>query len=443
MHFFNGLFSVVCLFSPALNNSYSNLQSANEGCKALSYEDFNVSLLSIGSVFEASFLRFWLQLPRAVSGAELPADTSVWSALRVLADCPECYRNWTWANVQSEPVRYTDWLIPPSSPRGCYVFIPDPYMRQSLLSDNGLGSIQPALSCEVNHFAVCQAPAKNAVLHEAVPHQLTRPFCSRVDQAASPSALVSINTNSHTGKPCLRWDLVPANLTYFPLESNWMRHRVHTSEEVGGDGNPSYAEHFCSLWYNARTEHFDYGCYVQLDPPLFEVCDLSYCDLPIAYHSSLLSPALVASFLFSLALLLILLAIATWRGCFQHARSGYRRLFTPASFHRKRSRASLIQFMPPDTLSGLPSHEINDPTMNVMFRKSTTQLRHNVNSTGPVNTQTHTIPPTELGTAGLTSILAPAPLVSVRNGMSGYANPIYNPTLSNSPEDDYDPEAEL
>lgn len=60
-------------------------------CKNLSTPTYNVSLLTIASVFEASFLRVWLNQPRDVSGGGLPISEAVWTALKVPTTCPGCY----------------------------------------------------------------------------------------------------------------------------------------------------------------------------------------------------------------------------------------------------------------------------------------------------------------------------------------------------------------
>ncbi|KAF5401209.1 Lectin C-type domain protein, partial [Paragonimus heterotremus] len=200
-------------------------QTSSRRCQALSSRQNNVSLLSIASVFEASFLRSWLRLPRALGGAGLSADQPVWSALSVSEDCPKCFWNWTWDTIDFEPVRYTDWLVSPSpNPSGCYVFEPTPYKRGDFKADQGLGSLRPAASCAHTYFTVCQTLTKptdsrvdlnlavTASHREPTTHQPARQQCFNFLNTHAADYYLENVTVSRDGKPCIRYVILCVHL---------------------------------------------------------------------------------------------------------------------------------------------------------------------------------------------------------------------------------------
>ncbi|VDP38240.1 unnamed protein product [Schistosoma margrebowiei] len=195
-------------------------------CKNLSTPTYNVSLLTIASVFEASFLRVWLNQPRDVSGGGLPLSEAVWTALKVPTTCPGCYANWTWETYDNEPVRYTDWYKSPGeNPGGCYLFHQAPYTTlENNRIDSGIGSIQLASSCETHQFVACQTLAlindtsskllsyhritSNVDVPSTLHHQPVRPDCFKPKIAMSKFEHdVMYETKimqSVTGRQCLR-----------------------------------------------------------------------------------------------------------------------------------------------------------------------------------------------------------------------------------------------
>ncbi|VDP90832.1 unnamed protein product [Echinostoma caproni] len=143
---------------------------------------------------------------------------------------PMCYRildpsrkmtwqNWTWNS--SEPVRYTDWFIPPTpSPSGCYVFHSNPHHHDDPMSISGLGSLRPESTCEALHYAICQTVASRSQPASAASSALTtmpatrfvdadripsRPSCFRLDETRPNSLEYRTDVvRSVSAKPCIR-----------------------------------------------------------------------------------------------------------------------------------------------------------------------------------------------------------------------------------------------
>ncbi|CAH8593658.1 unnamed protein product [Schistosoma turkestanicum] len=285
--------------------------SANIACKNLSTATYNVSLLTIASVFEANFLRVWLNQPRGVDGGGLPVSEAVWTALKVPTTCPSCYANWTWTTDDNEPVRYTDWYKSPSgNPGGCYLFHQAPYTTlEDNRIDTGFGSIQLASSCETPHFVACQTlafmnnntslklstdhfgtPNANMLSSASSPtrrhHQPIRPDCFKPNVRISKfqhAALYETKIlHSITGKQCVRWDLIDHNFSETSLDFNFIRNHLLAAEMVfGGSNTYSYAENYCSHIHDESTQSTKFGCYVSVNPPIFENCSLTVCLHPL------------------------------------------------------------------------------------------------------------------------------------------------------------------
>ncbi|CAH8631355.1 unnamed protein product [Schistosoma bovis] len=287
-----------------------NWASANMACKNLSTPTYNVSLLTIASVFEASFLRVWLNQPRDVSGGGLPISEAVWTALKVPTTCPGCYANWTWETHDNEPVRYTDWYKSPGeNPGGCYLFHQAPYTTlENNRIDSGIGSIQLASSCETHQFVACQTLAlindtsskllsyhritSNVDVPSTPHHQPVRPDCFKPKIAMSKFEHDVIYETkimqSVTGRQCLRWDLIDHNFTDVSLDFNFIRNHLLSAEMVhGGSNTYSYAENYCSHIHDGKTQSTKFGCYISINPPMFENCSLIQClhSVPTAGQS--------------------------------------------------------------------------------------------------------------------------------------------------------------
>ncbi|CAI2733690.1 unnamed protein product [Schistosoma spindalis] len=270
-----------------------NWASANMACKNLSTPTYNVSLLTIASVFEASFLRVWLNQPRDVNGGGLPISEAVWTALKVPTTCPGCYANWTWETYDNEPVRYTDWYKSPGeNPGGCYLFHQAPYITlENNRIDSGIGSIQLASSCETHQFVACQTLAlindtsstllfyhrttSNIDVPSTLHHQPMRPNCFKPKIAMSKFEHDVIYETkvmqSVTGRQCLRWDLIDHNFTDVSLDFNFIRNHLLSAEMVhGGSNTYSYAENYCSHIHDGKTQSTKFGCYISINPPIFE-----------------------------------------------------------------------------------------------------------------------------------------------------------------------------
>lgn len=121
----------------------------------------------------------------------------------------------------SEPVRYTDWFIPPTpSPSGCYVFHSNPFHRDDPMSINGLGSLRPESTCDAMHYVVCQTAAVTASAnfkpsvvktadssnqHNISHHQPHRPSCFRMDETKFSSVMYRADlVRSVSNKSCIR-----------------------------------------------------------------------------------------------------------------------------------------------------------------------------------------------------------------------------------------------
>ncbi|KAF5396618.1 hypothetical protein PHET_10312 [Paragonimus heterotremus] len=202
-----------------------------------------------------------------------------------------------------------------------------------------------------------------------------------------------------------------------------MRSRLQAAESVGGEGNPSYAENFCSTVYDAATKSFNYGCYVHLKPLQFEACHLSRCPTVTVSRVPLLGPLTITLLLLFIVLCFGLLGVALWRG-YAPLHAGYRRYFTPVRFRSNRMRRSSVQFIPPDKLAY--GHRIDGEPDSGHTRSC---LAHSNGLLSAVDNDKQ---------AG--SIYVPDP-PQIQN--QGYTNPIYNSLTVSVPEDDYDPEAEL
>ncbi|OON23505.1 lectin C-type domain protein, partial [Opisthorchis viverrini] len=433
-------------------NKKLNWKESSEHCKALSTPGNNVSLLSVASVFEASFLRSWLRMPQEMGGAGLAADEPVWSGLQVTNRCPDCYGNWTWDTLDNASVRFTDWLIPPTpTPSGCYIFHPNPYTRRESMANSGLGSLQPVGSCDLTYFAVCQTLANETVEQHRTDasvtpaaHQAIRPNCFIFDAHGSDKLFLTNVTQSHAGRPCIRWDLVPNNLTDFRLDSSWLKHRLHMTEIVGADGFASYAENYCSVLYHVQLREYKYECYVSLDPLTSEECDLIPCP-HILRRFYLLGPVTTAIILMFLLGAVIILAVGFWRG-YAPFRSGYRRYFSPKRFSSSRVHRSSVQFVPPDTVSCVQPVHVNDSTNGYV------RAAHNNKSKGtsekvanPDQSRLLLNQPVAGNNDASDSpgyIYTP-PVGPVDRAQTGFTNPIYAPHSFIVPEDDYDPEADM
>ncbi|TNN07662.1 C-type mannose receptor 2 isoform 2 [Schistosoma japonicum] len=271
--------------------------SSNIACKNLSTSTYNVSALTVASVFEASFLRTWLHQPREANGGGLPVDEAVWTALKVSTTCPRCYSNWTWQTYDDEPVRYTDWYKSPGkNPGGCYLFQQAPYTTENNPIDSGLGSLQLSSSCETHHFVVCQTLALTSTpklpnYQRALPlanvpplhHQIVRPDCIKPNLKISKfqhNALYDAKIiHSSTGKQCVRWDLIDHNFTEVALDFNFIRNYLLAAETVhGGSSTYSYAENYCSHIHDEKSQSTKFGCYININPPIFENCSLITCQ---------------------------------------------------------------------------------------------------------------------------------------------------------------------
>ncbi|TGZ60208.1 hypothetical protein CRM22_008663 [Opisthorchis felineus] len=429
-----------------------NWKESSEHCKALSTPGNNVSLLSVASVFEASFLRSWLRMPREMGGAGLPADEPVWSGLQVTNKCPDCYRNWTWDTPDNASVRFTDWLIPPTpTPSGCYIFHPNPYTRRESMANSGLGSLQPVGSCDLTYFAVCQTLANETVEQHRTngpvtpaAHQAIRPNCFTFDAHGSDKLFLTNVTQSHTGRPCIRWDLVPNNLTDFRLDSSWLKHRLHMTEIVGADGFVSYAENYCSVLYLVQFREYKYECYVSLDPLTSEECNLTPCP-HILRRFYLLGPVTTAIILLFLLGAVAILAVGFWRG-YAPLRSGYRRYFSPTRFSSSRVHRSSVQFVPPDTVSCVQPVHVNDGTNG--YAKVAHNTKSKAISEKPASSDHSRLllnqPISRKNdTSGGPGYIYTPPVGPADPAQTGFTNPIYAPRSFIVPEDDYDPEADI
>ncbi|THD21253.1 hypothetical protein D915_008180 [Fasciola hepatica] len=424
-----------------------NWQDAMIGCRKLTTKDYNVSALSIASVFEASFLRAWLHLPRSLGGAELTSTEPVWSGLRVTHQCPQCLYNWTWNS--SEPVRYTDWFIPPTpSPGGCYVFHSNPYYRDDLMSINGLGSLRPESTCDAVHYAVCQTVAITTSTSSQPSTMRTpelfsrfsgscrlpsRPACFSLDETNSKSEMYRSDVvRSVSNKSCIRWDLVPANLSNYHMTSDWIRHRISAATAVGSDGTPSYAENYCSLVFNTTTKRTVFGCYVGLKPIQFEHCQLQTCDNAIASSTHWV----VWVFLILLCIGVCVLGVSLWRGC-TPLRLGYRRHFTPSLRSTRFSHGGAVRFMASDESSSTGPNGVNahtSPGIGIPLSKGSdkgqSKLLHTDSEPGG-----HSLGDQDHG------IVQFAKIAKLGGYPAAYHNPIYTTLPEIAPEDEYDPEA--
>ncbi|CAL8075564.1 unnamed protein product [Calicophoron daubneyi] len=429
-----------------------NWKEADERCKNLSTRDYEVNLISVASVFEASFIRSWLLLPESLGGAGLALNEPVWTALQLPHNS---YHGWTWNTTTPEPVRFTDWLIPPSSPSGCFLFYSSPYMRHSEFESTGLGSLQQASSCGMPYYAVCQAMASRSThstgslgLSTSGSHESERPNCVTVDAGGTSESLPSgILTNlsvSSSGKSCIRWDLVPPkDITEFHLRADWFRHRLSAARVVGGDGTLSYAENYCSLLYDPGTAKTLYGCYVNASSPEFESCKLVPCDNAAVVVPHAVSHTTVIVLMVFVVLGVFLLGFGLWRG-YAPLRAGYRRHTAPNKFDTAtgRMRRSSVQYVAPDSVNGIGAQVSTSGDRHREQQHPLTKSDSEYDRTDFLPLKTSDQPKTNaepLNPAGATPGLSlSAPLGSV-----AFYNPMYSRLNNTMVDDDYDPEANM
>nr|CAH8873696.1 unnamed protein product [Trichobilharzia regenti] len=446
------------------NTVKADWESSNKACRNLSTPTYNVSLISIASVFEASFIRAWLNQPRELNGGDLPPNEAVWTALKVPSICPGCYANWTWETFDNETVRYTDWIKPPNgNPGGCYLFHPSPYDK----TNSQLGSIQPSVSCGKHYFAVCQTLAlletskashsDGASLITRRQHQNARPDCFQPNILMSKfQHKISYETNmqhSVTSKPCLRWDLIDHNLTEVSLNSNLMRNHLLAAEMVQGGAYFSYAENYCSHVFDESTELTKFGCYVSIYPPVFENCTPIECLHPAHVpktHVHLFNGIVLFIFITTFC---VFIAFLYWRLGLRKCMN-MRQRYQPFGRHRtSRKRMTTLYFgNPNNSTTGILSNDnhnnttANNDDLPEDFLSSTpdklspAQKSDKPNFISLQTTGPRKLNDTDKSTTSSDKFTLSALSLSRTAASIGFMNPIYVPLNDGYVEDNYDPE---
>ncbi|CAH8609522.1 unnamed protein product [Heterobilharzia americana] len=434
-------------------------ESSNIACKNLSTPTYNVSLISVASVFEASFIRAWLNQPRVLNGGGLSANEAVWTALKVPSTCPGCYGNWTWETFDNETVRYSDWIRNPTrNPGGCYLFHPAPYTFQNSRIGSEFGSIQLSASCQKHYFAVCQTLAlKNVSKHPNL--KPTTGLFQAIRDSSKFQHKVFYETrimHSVTGKPCLRWDLIDHNFTEVSLNSNFIRNHILASEMVQGGGTFSYAENYCSHVFDENTESTKFGCYIGINPPVFENCTPVECLHPISQAKSPVhwfNGFMLFIFITACCIFIIFLY---WRVGIRKCMNMRQRYQPFGRYRTSRKRMTTLYFGNTNNTTGIlddnatgNSSSVNNNDIPESFLSSTTDKLSSGQQSVKKDDKANFISLQTSGPRKLTDADKSTPndkftlsaLNLSRTAASiGFMNPIYVPLNDECIEDNYDPE---